>query len=698
MKNLITTLVILISCVAKAAVGDSVLVYRGNVVVQTNLSATFSNLVLNGSLSIRSNILATQIQAPATAVTSSSNAAAGNLLGTYYYRVTFVTATGETECGPLSSVLAITNAQVDLSSIPTSSDSRVLYRNIYRSKGTNNVNVYPESYDSPLVKYLVTISNNIDTTYTDNTADSSLGSYSKQRNTTGGNISLNGTNVFEVDSAATLIGYNAGGLNAYGSERFTAIGKNAGANAQLSFGGTFIGEEAGLNNGGDNGGDDNTFIGNRAGKANTLGLDNVFVGQSSGESNTTGVQLTFLGEESGRFSSTGSENVFVGQSSGAYNGTGMRNTYVGTRAGGRTALALNVNDNVLIGRYAGDTIQSKENVIVGSQAAQDTVAGEKNVMVGFAQGYYNITGSRNVWLGHYGSVLNPATDLTNTITIGYDAKASNHNSVVIGNSSITNTYLKGRTEILGRAPVDALGTTLIVKEVTSGDTSIQIVGTVSKSALQLTSGGLSIWTDNQTGGNNWVAGDEKMKILTGGNVGIGITTPTEKLHVSGNSATTGTNYTGYLVVTNNSSFSQTNYISELVVTNGVTIGGERRTTWPSGGGSSASNAIPFTSSYVDASNVWFNAGASTHFNVTLTNTVNVLNAPTNAATDGQRVTFRLIQDSSGNRPVTMTGSWRFGTDITAITCTTNANKADYMGAMWNSLSNCWDVISFVRGY
>ena len=49
MKNLITVLVVLISCAAKAAVGDSVLVYRGNSVVQTNLSYVVSNLTVNGS-------------------------------------------------------------------------------------------------------------------------------------------------------------------------------------------------------------------------------------------------------------------------------------------------------------------------------------------------------------------------------------------------------------------------------------------------------------------------------------------------------------------------------------------------------------------------------------------------------------------------------------------------------------------------
>ena len=68
-----------------------------------------------------------------TAPTVAVNATAGNLNGNYYYRITFVTALGETEAGVRSAVVAPATQQVDLTNIPVSSDSAVTSRKIYRT-------------------------------------------------------------------------------------------------------------------------------------------------------------------------------------------------------------------------------------------------------------------------------------------------------------------------------------------------------------------------------------------------------------------------------------------------------------------------------------------------------------------------------------------------------------------------------------
>ena len=106
---------------------------------------------------------AARTYAPATAPTAAAGAT-GLLAGGYQYAVTFVTAYGETDFSPTSTVLTVTSKQVNLTAVPVSSDTAVTSRKIYRTNGT-----------VAGVFYLVaTISNNTATTYTDNMADSAL--------------------------------------------------------------------------------------------------------------------------------------------------------------------------------------------------------------------------------------------------------------------------------------------------------------------------------------------------------------------------------------------------------------------------------------------------------------------------------------------------------------------------------------------
>ncbi len=92
---------------------------------------------------------------------------AGVNAGLHSYIVTFVNAFGETNYNTLLPAPTVTtaagNLQVNLTGIPISSDSSVTARKIYRTKA-NQV---------PFL-LLTTISDNITTTFTDNTADSSL--------------------------------------------------------------------------------------------------------------------------------------------------------------------------------------------------------------------------------------------------------------------------------------------------------------------------------------------------------------------------------------------------------------------------------------------------------------------------------------------------------------------------------------------
>lgn len=114
---------------------------------------------------------------------------AGNVNnGLHCYLVTFVTGAGQTsfneeDLGQVrATVVALgTDGQVALSAIPLGS-SFVTARKIYRTAANADPNI-PGNY-----KLLATISNNTATTYTDNTADSSLGAVIPIANTTANSI------------------------------------------------------------------------------------------------------------------------------------------------------------------------------------------------------------------------------------------------------------------------------------------------------------------------------------------------------------------------------------------------------------------------------------------------------------------------------------------------------------------------------
>lgn len=112
--------------------------------------------------------------APAVVLSSG----AGNVdNGAHRYRVTFVTADGETQGGDISAAVTVAdksvNGKIELTAIPLGG-SLVTSRKIYRTAAGGSV-----------YYLLATLSNNTATTYTDNIADASLGAAVPGSNTTG---------------------------------------------------------------------------------------------------------------------------------------------------------------------------------------------------------------------------------------------------------------------------------------------------------------------------------------------------------------------------------------------------------------------------------------------------------------------------------------------------------------------------------
>lgn len=97
---------------------------------------------------------------PPTACTATLNATAGNVTGTNFkYKITFVTAKGETNLGTESNTIASASSQrIDLTNIPVG-NSKVTSRKIYRVSAAQGNFWYV---------LIATLANNTDTTYQDN--------------------------------------------------------------------------------------------------------------------------------------------------------------------------------------------------------------------------------------------------------------------------------------------------------------------------------------------------------------------------------------------------------------------------------------------------------------------------------------------------------------------------------------------------
>lgn len=104
--------------------------------------------------------------------------------------------------------------------------------------------------------------------------------------------------------------------------------------------------------------------------------------------------------------------------------------------------------------------------------------------------------------------------------------------------------------------------------------------------------------------------------------------------------------------------------------------------------------LPSTLTY--AATVTTDASTNSHFRIILTGNLTLAN-PTNP-TDGQKVTWELIQDATGSRTLTLGSAFALGSDLTAATLSTAAGKRDFLGAVYNASASKWYVIAFMKGY
>ncbi len=383
----------------------------------------------------------------------------------------------------------------------------------------------------------------------------------------------------------TLVGNTGNTVNAANLNTF--VGYNAGYSNDYGDGNTFLGAESGKNTNGASG-SDNTFVGAESGYSNTDGTQNTFIGSYSGYFNTTGNYNIFIGENTGFSNVSGTSNTFVGMNAGWQN-TANSNSLFGQGSGFNLKTGSN---NTFIGVSSGyyDT-SGGSNVMIGVSSGLYHKAGDNNTYIGRGSGSIDTAGINNTMIGYGASPT--AGHFSNATAIGASAQVGASNSIILGSISPVTKVGIGTIAPQQQLNIEN-GNVLLSRTTGNSPDSIQFQGTgtgissfaagaqstttinytlptsqpsanqvltassVSGSgpysvALSWANSTASVWSLSGNSGtsssSNFIGttdnqdlviktnNSEALRVKASGNIGLGTTTPSHKLH-SVNSTTT----------------------------------------------------------------------------------------------------------------------------------------------------------------
>jgi len=252
-----------------------------------------------------------------------------------------------------------------------------------------------------------------------------------------------------------------------------------------------------------------------------------FTQQGQIEFLNTGTSV-FIGESAGEDCSlSGSENVFVGYESGFKTTNGLANIAIGYRS-----LYSNIGGdfNTAIGYsalYSNTT--GNQNTVSGLEALYSNTTGHRNTAYGRRALYRNVAGANATAIGtramEYAN--NTATAFTNyNVAVGYEAlrgsttAADNtgNSNTALGYQSLMNYTSGGNNTAIGYNAGDII---------TEGTNNTFVGYNADATANNLTNA-------TAIGANASVAESNSLILGNGANVGIGVSTPSEKLELTGN--------------------------------------------------------------------------------------------------------------------------------------------------------------------
>lgn len=366
-----------------------------------------------------------------------------------------------------------------------------------------------------------------------------------------GNQAVGKVLVSDINGTASWQTPNPSDFNAWG------LTGNSGTNASTNFIGTtdnvplqfrqnntrvgffdvsnvMLGNNAGIANTGAS--SNNTFVGRLSGSQNTTGITNTFIGSMAGLNNVTGSRNTFVGSSASELTVSGTDNASFGYSAGSSN-TGSQNTFIGAQAGHFSS----GNGNVYVGRNAGPNLQGSNNIAIGLNAAaiSSSATGDNNIYIGPNTGDQSFVSSNSVAIGAnatfstsnsvvIGAISGTAgATVTHNVGIGTSAPvrrlhvALNGSSGGTPNGSTVAFFENNSTAFIHMMTPDANENGLLFGRPSNG-----IGGAIIYNNVSLADG-----FQFRTGGNA-----TRMVLDAAGNLGVGVTAPTRRLHVRFNGA------------------------------------------------------------------------------------------------------------------------------------------------------------------
>jgi len=290
-------------------------------------------------------------------------------------------------------------------------------------------------------------------------------------------------------------------------------------------------------------GTENFFAGQSAGNASVSGGYNVGVGLSALQDISSGSYNTADGLAALQYDTIGSYNSGFGAYALQWVTTGSNNTASGVYALSAQPTYLTGNGNTADGadvlyslgsgynntaagyRSLYTSSSGYDNVAMGVSAFYNLSAGNQNTAVG-TYAFQNLgSGSGNVGLGYYAG--NSLTSGNNNIYIGNSGNSTESGVIRLGTSGTqTSAFIAGNVGLDGSLNIDQTGQntgSLGSHALAFGNTS----GNSGEGIASNRAGGvddLEFYTD-------WA---NRMTILHNGNVGIGTSSPSQRLEVNGN--------------------------------------------------------------------------------------------------------------------------------------------------------------------
>jgi hypothetical protein len=274
-------------------------------------------------------------------------------------------------------------------------------------------------------------------------------------------------------------------------------------------------------------GNQNTAGGYQALYTNNSGSSNTANGYEALYSNTSGIYNAGFGFNALHHNETGSYNVAVGSGALNYNENGNNNTALGEETGYGTSGSSFYN-NTLVGYKAGnDLFNGDNNILIGYQAADNLTTGNNNIIIGYDINTTTTSKSNEMILGHqdmlYGDITNKRIGIGTTYPESQLHIENTSDVTLILNADTDNSA--GETDNPRLEMREDAGGVVGAVGLSGTDASIY-PNTLSNAIYLVNESAYPV----QLGTNSNI----NLTIRSGGNVGIGVTDPSEDLDIAGN--------------------------------------------------------------------------------------------------------------------------------------------------------------------